>query len=106
MGVASFRRLVFGERLPTARAIHERLPKYLALPVFASDAISSSAYAIEEILLVTVVAGAAGLAHSSWVAAAIAVLFLIVAVSYRQTVLAYPTGGGAYIVRSKEHTSA
>jgi amino acid transporter len=98
MGLASLRRLIVGERLPTERAIHERLPKYLALPVFASDAISSSAYAIEEILLVVVVAGSAGMAYSSGVAAAIAMLFMIVAFSYRQTVLAYPTGGGAYTV--------
>jgi len=94
----SVRRLIFGERLPTARAIYERLPKYLALPVFASDAISSSAYATEEILLALVIAGSAGLGCSLWVALAIALLFSIVAISYRQTVLAYPSGGGAYIV--------
>ena len=92
------RRIIIGERLPTARAIHERLPKYLALPVFASDAISSSAYAIEEILLVLLVAGSVGLGCSWGVAAAIALLFSMVAASYRQTVAAYPSGGGAYIV--------
>ena len=98
MASGSLRRLIFGERLPTARAIHERLPKYLALPVFASDAISSSAYAIEEILRVLIVAGVAGLNFSGWVAGAIALLFLVVTVSYRQTIYAYPSGGGAYIV--------
>jgi len=98
---ASFRRLVFGEALPTARAIHERLPKYLALPVFASDAISSSAYAVEEILLVVVVAGAIGLSYSAGVAAAIGLLFVMVTISYRQTVLAYPSGGGLTSLRTR-----
>lgn len=98
MALQALRRLLIGERLPTARAIHERLPKHLALPVFASDAISSSAYATEEILIALALAGAAGLAHAWPVAAAIALLFAMVAISYRQTVLAYPSGGGAYIV--------
>ena len=98
MTFASFRRFVLGEPLPTARAIHERLPKCLALPVFASDAISSSAYAVEEILLVVIAAGAVGLQYSAGVAAAIGLLFVLVTISYRQTVLSYPSGGGAYIV--------
>jgi len=92
------RRLVFGERLPTSRAIHERLPKLLALPVFGSDAISSSAYATEEILLALALAGSGALGYSVGVGAAIGLLFAIVAISYRQTVMAYPSGGGAYIV--------
>jgi len=92
------RRWLVGERLPTARQIHERLPKFLALPVFSSDAISSSAYAIEEILLALVVAGAAGLYCSVGVAVTIGLLFTIVTISYRQTVYAYPSGGGSYIV--------
>ncbi len=96
--VESLRRFIIGERLPTARAARERLPKLLALPVFASDNISSSAYATEEILLALVVAGAAGLRFSVGVAAAICVLFAIVVISYRQTVEAYPAGGGSYIV--------
>ncbi len=96
--VESLRRFVIGERLPTARAIHERLPKHLALSVFGSDAISSSAYATEEILLALVIAGAAGLQYSLAVSLAIATLFAMVVVSYRQTVEAYPSGGGAYIV--------
>lgn len=95
MTFAGIRRLIFGERLPTARAIHERLPKHLALPVFASDAISSSAYATEEILLAL---GSVSLAYAWPVASAIALLFAIVAISYRQTIMAYPSGGGAYIV--------
>lgn len=98
MNAHSLRRLIIGERLPTARAIHQRLPKLLALPVFSADAISSAAYATEEIMLVLVVAGPAALALSPAVALAIAVLFTIVAISYRQTVMAYPSGGGSYIV--------
>jgi amino acid transporter len=94
----SLRRIILGERLPTSRAIHERLPKLLALPTFAADAISSSAYATEEILLVLVLAGSGGLRYSTAVAIAIAALFTIVALSYRQTVTAYPAGGGAYTV--------
>ena len=96
--VQSLRRFLIGERLPTARAIHERLPKFLALPVFGSDPISSSAYATEEILLALVIAGAAGLQYSLAVSLAIAALFTMVVISYRQTVEAYPSGGGAYIV--------
>lgn len=95
---ANLRRLLVGEPLPTARAVHERLAKVLALPIFASDAISSSAYAVEEILMVTVLAGAVGMRYSAGVAAAIGLLFLLVTISYRQTVHAYPSGGGAYIV--------
>jgi amino acid transporter len=98
MSTAALRRIILGERLPTEWAIHERLAKYLALPVFASDAISSSAYAVEEILLVLVAAGVAGIGYSPAVAAAICLLFAMVAISYRQTVMAYPSGGGAYIV--------
>ncbi len=98
MTFAGVRRLIIGQPLPTARAIHERLTKVLALPVFASDAISSSAYATEEILLALVVAGTVGLGYSVGVALAIALLFAIVSISYRQTVIAYPSGGGAYIV--------
>jgi len=98
MTFASFRRVLVGDTLPTARMVHERLIKLLALPVFASDAISSSAYAVEEILRVMVFAGAVGLGCSAGVAAAIGLLFVFVTISYRQTILAYPSGGGAYIV--------
>jgi len=98
MSIASVRRLIVGERLPTERAVHERLPNHLALPVFGSDAISSSAYATEEILLALVLAGSLGLQYAAGVAVAIALLFVTVSISYRQTVTAYPSGGGAYIV--------
>jgi amino acid transporter len=92
------RRILVGSPLPTHRARHERLNKILALPVFASDNLSSSAYATEEILFALLLAGTASFAYALPIAAAIACLLLIVTISYRQTVLAYPTGGGAYIV--------
>lgn len=92
------RRILLGPPLPTWRQIHERLPKFLALPVFASDAVSSVAYATEEILLVLIVIGAAAWSVSLWISLAIAVLVGIVATSYRQTIFAYPHGGGSYTV--------
>lgn len=94
----SLRRLLIGRPFETARQHHERLPKFLALPVFASDALSSSAYATEEILLALMLASTAAFHVAIPIAIGIAVLLVIVAISYRQTVLAYPTGGGAYIV--------
>lgn len=95
----TWRRVLFGSPLPTARAAHERLPKFLALPIFASDALSSVAYATEEILLVLATAGAVvAMGHVLPLSLAIAVLLAIVATSYRQTIHAYPNGGGAYIV--------
>ena len=96
---ALIRRLLIGKPLPTARQIHERLPKFLALPVFASDALSSVAYATEEILLaLVVVVGAGAWGISQWIGVAIAILLGIVALSYRQTIFAYPHGGGSYTV--------
>jgi amino acid transporter len=92
------KRLLVGTPLPTAQARHERLGKATALAVFASDALSSVAYATEEILLVLMVAGTVALSYSLPIGIAIAVLIAIVVSSYRQTVLAYPQGGGAYVV--------
>lgn len=92
------RRVLIGAPLPTHRAAHERLSKLMALPIFASDALSSCAYATEEILLALLLVSVAFFAYSLPVAIAIATLLIIVTISYRQTVLAYPTGGGAYIV--------
>jgi amino acid transporter len=94
----SFRRVLIGEPLPTSQASHQRLSKLKALAVFSSDALSSTAYATEAILLVLVTAGAAALGMSMWIAVGIALLMLIVAFSYYQTIHAYPNGGGAYIV--------
>ena len=84
--------------MPLAQARHERLGKAVALAVFASDPLSSVAYATEEILLVLVLAGHAALSYSLPVAVGIAALLAVVVISYRQTVQAYPQGGGAYIV--------
>ncbi|MGB9589065.1 MAG: amino acid permease, partial [Armatimonadota bacterium] len=97
---ARLRRLLIGSPLPSWRAVHERLPKVLALPIFSSDALSSVAYATEEILLVLVLAGTIVLKSPLviWISAAIVVLLAIVVTSYRQTIYAYPSGGGAYIV--------
>lgn len=93
-----FKRLIVGPPMPLARAHHERLSKTTALAVFSSDALSSVAYATEEILLMLVLAGAAAMQLANPISLAIAALLLIVAVSYQQTIYAYPGGGGAYIV--------
>jgi amino acid transporter len=87
-----------GRPIPTAQARHERLSKRAALAIFASDALSSVAYATEEILLILVLAGTGALVYSIPIGAAISVLIAIVVSSYRQTIRAYPQGGGAYIV--------
>ncbi len=88
--------------MASAEEGEERLSKRLALPIFSSDAISSSAYATEEILRVLVVAGAGAFLLSLEVAIAIAILLAIVAISYRQVCRAYPNGGGAYAVARHE----
>jgi amino acid transporter len=95
---AGARHLLFGPPLPTHAEIHERLTKVKALAIFASDAMSSVAYATEEILFVLFLAGSSALGLSVGISFAIALLLSIVAFSYRQTVLAYPNGGGSYIV--------
>ncbi len=94
----SLRRLLLGSPLPTADELHQRLTKLQALAVFSSDALSSVAYATEEILLVLVAAGPPGKSLMLPIALAIAGLLAIVAVSYYQTIHGYPSGGGAYIV--------
>lgn len=99
MMAMSWRRVIFGSPLPTARAQHERLPKFLALPIFASDALSSVAYAPAEILLVLALAGAgAAMGYVVPLSLGIALLLAVVTTSYRQTLQAYPNGGGAYTV--------
>src|SRR3954451_4880701 len=87
--------------MSSEQAGHALLPKRLALPIFASDALSSVAYATQEILLVLMVGGTAYLYLAPWVAAAVVVLMAAVVASYRQLVHAYPTGGGDYEVASK-----
>src|SRR5438128_5289202 len=102
----TLKRLLVGKAKRTAMAIHERLTKKTGLAVFASDALSSTAYASEEILLVLAVAYAYGQANSFVyvvpITLVIALVLIIVATSYRQTIYAYPSGGGAYIV-AKDH---
>jgi amino acid transporter len=98
MRIQALKRLLVGPPMLLAQARHERLGKAVALAVFASDPLSSVAYATEEILLVLVLAGSAALSYSLLVAVGIAALLAVVVVSYRQTVQAYPQGGGAYIV--------
>lgn len=98
MATINFRELLIGRPLATSQASHERLSKLKALAVFASDALSSTAYATEEILFVLILAGMGALNLSIPIAIAIAVLLIIVGISYYQTIHAYPNGGGAYIV--------
>jgi amino acid transporter len=98
MRLVLVKRLLVGAPIPLAQARHERLGKAVALAVFASDPLSSVAYATEEILLVLVLAGHAALSYSLPVAVGIAALLAIVVISYRQTVAAYSQGGGAYLV--------
>lgn len=93
---------LIGRPLANEEEIGERLPKRLALPIFSSDAISSSAYATEEILRVLVIGGAAAFLLSLEVAIAISILLAVVALSYRQVCRAFPNGGGAYAVARQE----
>ena len=102
--VARVRAVLFGRPLSIHEEIGERLSKVKALAIFSSDAISSSAYATEEILRVLVLAGAAALFASIEVSIAIAVLLALVALSYRQVCRAFPNGGGAYAVARSELT--
>ncbi len=92
------KRLLIGAPLATARAEHERLNKFQALAVLSSDAISSVAYATEAILITLVAAGSGNLWLTLFICLAIVALLSIVALSYRQTIPAYPNGGGSYIV--------
>jgi amino acid transporter len=96
------KRILVGRAVASERLEHTLLPKFLALPVFSSDALSSVAYATEEILHVLLTYTVAAYAFVMPIAIAIGTLMTIVVVSYRQTVRAYPNGGGAYIV-SKEN---
>lgn len=92
------KRWLVGDPLKTAQAADERLSKTLALAIFSSNAISSVAYATEEILLVLILAGTAAIAWSIPVSFAILFLVVVLTISYRQIIYEYPEGGGAYIV--------
>src|SRR4051812_8121433 len=92
------KRVLFGRPLASDRLDHERLNKTTALAVLSSDAISSVAYATEQTLLVLAVLGAAALGYVVQISAVIVGLLVLVALSYRQTIFAYPNGGGSYTV--------
>src|SRR5215472_11814640 len=94
----TIKRILIGAPIATAQAEHERLTKFKALAVLSSDAISSVAYATEAILITLVAAGSGQLGNTLFISFAIVTLLAIVALSYRQTIPAYPNGGGSYIV--------
>src|SRR5512144_97694 len=94
----NLRHFFLGPPLPTQRLATERLNKVRALAAFSPDALASIAYANQEIYLGLVVAGAAGLAYGWPISLAIAGLLAVVALSYFQTIHAYPSGGGSYAV--------
>ncbi|WP_285484211.1 APC family permease [Amycolatopsis sp. NBRC 101858] len=98
---SSLKRLVVGRPFRSDTLGETLLPKWLALPVFASDPLSSVAYATQEILLILSIGGLAYLTLAPWIGLAVAVLLTVVVVSYRQVVRAYPSGGGSYEVASK-----
>ena len=95
---SGLKRVLVGESLPTSAHAEERLTNAEALAVLSSDALSSVAYATEEILLVLIAAGSAALTWSLPISVAIIALLAVVILSYRQTIRAYPNGGGSYIV--------
>lgn len=92
------KRILVGRAIASAKREHQLLPKVLALPVFSSDPLSSVAYATEEMMLVLALAGVGAFSFMLPIGFAIALLLGIVVTSYRQTVRAYPQGGGSYIV--------
>jgi amino acid transporter len=99
--VSVAKRMLIGTPIATSEEHHQKLTKRVALPIFASDAVSSTAYATDEIILV--LTAQAGIGAAAWgyltpIAVVVAVLLVIVVVSYRQTIYAYPSGGGAYVV--------
>jgi amino acid transporter len=95
------KRVLLGKPIPTQEESHQRLSKKVALSVFSSDAISSTAYATEEILIALAIGGVALLHFSLYISLAVVALLAIVALSYQQTIHAYPNGGGSYIVSSE-----
>lgn len=92
------KRILIGDPLSSEQADEHLLPKRMALPIFASDALSSVAYAPQELILILMTGGLAFLAFSPWIAAAVVTLLIVVVLSYRQLVKAYPSGGGDYEV--------
>jgi amino acid transporter len=100
MAFTAVKRVLVGRPMQSERLGHTLLPKKIALPVFASDALSSVAYATQEILLVLAAGGLALFTDAPWIALAVGLLMLVVVASYRQNVHAYPSGGGDYEVTS------
>jgi amino acid transporter len=96
--ITNLKRMLVGRALRTEQAAHERLTKKTALAVFSSDALSSVAYSTEAILLVLLAAGTVAITYLPFIAIGITLLLAILVLSYRQTIHAYPSGGGAYIV--------
>lgn len=99
--VDGVKRLFVGRALRSDRLESTLLPKRVALPVFASDALSSNAYATQEILIVLALGGFSLYSYGPWIAAAVVVVYFVVIASYRQNVRAYPSGGGDYEVVAK-----
>ncbi len=95
---STLKRIIVGRPIGTDRAGDQLMPKWMALPILCSDPLSSVAYATDEIILVLAMGGVAWIAHTPFVALAVAVLIIIIVMSYRQTCYAYPSGGGAYAV--------
>jgi amino acid transporter len=95
------KRWLIGDPLPSDKLDSQLLPKRYALPIFASDPLSSVAYAPQELLLILLIGGLAFLSLAPWVALAVIVLLMVVVLSYRQLIKAYPSGGGDYEVASK-----
>ena len=95
------KRWLIGDPLPTEKLESQLLPKHLALPIFASDPLSSVAYAPQELLMILAIGGLGFLAYGPGVALAVVVLLVVVVLSYRQLIKAYPSGGGDYEVASK-----
>ena len=96
--LSQIKRLVVGHPIPSHLAHHERLSRFTGLAVLSSDPLSSVAYATEEILRVLILVGVGALSFSSPISFVIAAILAVVVFSYRQTIHAYPSGGGAYIV--------
>ena len=95
------KRILLGEPLSTEKANEQLLPKRMALPIFASDALSSVAYGPQEMLMTLALGGLAFLTFAPWVAAAVVLLLIVIVLSYRKLIQAYPSGGGDYEVASK-----
>jgi amino acid transporter len=95
------KRILLGDPLASTNSDEHLLPKRMALPIFASDALSSVAYGPQEMMMILLTGGLAFLAFSPWIAAAVVVLLTVIVLSYRQLIKAYPSGGGDYEVARK-----